>query len=73
MSYTGGFLVYYEQPSGVEFSVPIKYIVRVSFDSSNNFTTLYFIDGTSKGFETGSDGFYQHTKKIIQAYNERHS
>jgi hypothetical protein len=67
MSYREGFLVYTQQPTGVEFSVPVRHIVKVSYAAATNITKLDFIDGSSESFTTTTDAFYLQTKKEIFA------
>lgn len=67
MSYREGFLIFTQQPLGVEFSIPVRHIVKVSYSPTSNITKLDFIDGTSESFQTLSDEFYQKTKKEIHA------
>ena len=67
MSYREGFLIFTQQPSGMEFSIPVRYIIKVAYSATTNITKLDFIDGSSEAFQTTTDDFYQRTKKEIYA------
>ena len=65
MSYRDGFLVYTQQPSGAEVSVPVRHIIKVTYSASTNTTKLDYLDGSSETFTSTTDAFYLQTKKEI--------
>lgn len=67
MSYREGFLIFTHQSTGIEYSIPVRHIVKVSYSAATNITKLDFIDGTSEAFQTTTDDFYQRTKKEMYA------
>ncbi len=67
MSYRDGFLTFTQQPSGMEYSIPVRHIIKVAYSAATNITKLDFIDGSTEAFQTTTDDFYQKTKKEIYA------
>lgn len=65
MSLRNGLLVYTSQPTNIEYSVPIKHIMRISYASITGITTVTLVDGSSEIFQTMTDDFYQSLKKEI--------